>query len=375
MSFIQRTCSVILLSMLLLCSSFGSAEPGGNGDSIRDMQCGGACHGDASLNGTSTALMSLSSSEKIYAGIPTTITLSVSNIQSSETGLIGLFLLTDTTGHSDTPQDAGWEILSDSNGGSMNYIERTIPSGMNETSVSWVVRSSNMGTTLFYGSIHHGGESTPFFGINPEGLAVDVEAVPENLPRLSSDYIPPTVRTLGAETELNIQTQFTESVQIEWQVPGGTLVSVPVNSTGTDMWTATLPAALQPTTVQWRAVLQGEGPTQTTPWFTLASEEPGWEVEEFAVYAQSFALLFLIAGAVIALQSRLNTSFPENKYEQSQIVLPEQPVDEDGQIISASNSDESIAPLPEGGLPEGWNEDQWRWYGHEYLAGKYGGGE
>ena len=28
-------------------------------------------------------------------------------------------------------------------------------------------------------------------------------------------------------------------------------------------------------------------------------------------------------------------------------------------------------PLPEGGLPDGWTLDQWRWYGHEWLA-KYG---
>jgi hypothetical protein len=28
-------------------------------------------------------------------------------------------------------------------------------------------------------------------------------------------------------------------------------------------------------------------------------------------------------------------------------------------------------PLPEEGLPDGWTMDQWRWYGHEWLA-KYG---
>ena len=28
-------------------------------------------------------------------------------------------------------------------------------------------------------------------------------------------------------------------------------------------------------------------------------------------------------------------------------------------------------PLPEDGLPDGWTMDQWRWYGHEWLA-KYG---
>jgi hypothetical protein len=24
--------------------------------------------------------------------------------------------------------------------------------------------------------------------------------------------------------------------------------------------------------------------------------------------------------------------------------------------------------LPEGGLPDGWTTEQWKWYGHEYLA-------
>ena len=36
----------------------------------------------------------------------------------------------------------------------------------------------------------------------------------------------------------------------------------------------------------------------------------------------------------------------------------------------ASIPDEA-PPLPEGGLPDGWTADQWRWYGHEWLA-KYG---
>ena len=34
----------------------------------------------------------------------------------------------------------------------------------------------------------------------------------------------------------------------------------------------------------------------------------------------------------------------------------------------------SVAPLPAEGLPNGWTEEQWEWYGHDYLAGKYGGG-
>ena len=42
------------------------------------------------------------------------------------------------------------------------------------------------------------------------------------------------------------------------------------------------------------------------------------------------------------------------------------------QIASATPEMPAEAPpLPEGGLPDGWTMDQWRWYGHEWLA-KYG---
>jgi hypothetical protein len=300
-----RIHTVFVLSLLLLCSAFGAAEPGGNGDSIQDMQCGGACHGDASINETSGAILTLSSPATIYVGIPTTLTLTVTNIDTSTTRLVGLFLLTDMTGHADTPQDAGWEILSDVNGGVMNYIEQTLDSGQNETSISWVIRASTLGTTTFHAAIHHGGGySTPFFGTTATGVEVIVESVPENLPRLVADFTPPTLRALDTPTELNIQTQFTDSMQFEWKSEDGLITNSPVNSTGNNSWTTTIPAALQPTTVQWRVILEGVGPEQTTPWFTLAAEESSWEVAENAVYLQAFALLFMTAGIVIALQTR-----------------------------------------------------------------------
>ena len=302
----NRIHTTFVLLLLLLCSAFGAAEPGGNGDSIQNMQCGGACHGDASINETSGALLSLSSPATIYLGIPTTLTLTATNLETSNSGLVGLFLLTDMTGHSDTPQDAGWEILSDVNGGAMNYNEQTLDSGQNQTSISWVLRASALGTTTFYAAIHHGGGySAPFFGTTATGFEVTVQPVPEDLPRLAADFTPPTFRALDTPTELNIQTQFTDAVQFEWKSEDGLLSSSPVNTTGNNSWTISLPAALQPTTIQWRVILEGEGPEQTTPWFTLASEEGSWEVSENAVYLQAIALLFMTAGIVIALQTRV----------------------------------------------------------------------
>jgi len=324
---------VLLLSLLLLCSAFGAAEPGGNGDSIQNMQCGGACHGDASINETSGALLSLSSPATIYVGIPTTLTLTADNLDTSATRLVGLFLLTDMTGHSDTPQDAGWEILSDANGGAMNYIEQTLDPGQKEINISWVLRASTLGSTTFYAAIHHGGgDSSPFFGTTVSGFEVTVQPVPENLPRLAADFTPPTLRTLDASTELVIETQFTDSMQFEWKSEDGLIMNAIVNSTGDNSWTATIPAALQPTTVQWRVLLIGEGPEQTTPWFTLAAEEGSWEVTENAVYLQAFALLFMTAGIVLALQTRFSSDSSLAKYDETppvieNIALGKSPVD------------------------------------------------
>jgi len=317
-----RIRTVLVLSLLLLCSAFGAAEPGGTGDSIQNIQCGGACHGDASMNETSGALLSLSSPVTIYVGIPTTLTLTATNLDTSSTRLVGLFLLTDMTGHSDTPQDAGWEILSDANGGAMNYIEQKLDPGQNETSISWVLRASTLGTTTFYAAIHHGGGySSPFFGTTASGFEVTVQPVPENLPRLAADFTPPTLRTLDTPTEFNIETQFTDSMQFEWKSEDGLTMNGIVNSTENNSWTVTIPAALQPTTVQWRVVLVGEGPEQTTPWFTLAAEESSWEVTISAVYLQAFALLFMTAGIVIALQTRFSSDSSIAKYDETPPVI------------------------------------------------------
>jgi len=85
---------------LLAFTSLGGANPGGVGDGDFDMQCGGACHGDASQNQTSPALLELSIDGDVYFGLPVSITASVSGIQFSSSDAIGLFLLTDVTGHS-----------------------------------------------------------------------------------------------------------------------------------------------------------------------------------------------------------------------------------------------------------------------------------
>ena len=48
-----------------------------------------------------------------------------------------------------------------------------------------------------------------------------------------------------------------------------------------------------------------------------------------------------------------------------------EPVAEEAAPAPAEEAPAEAPPLPASGLPEGWTMDQWKWYGHEYLA-KYG---
>ena len=138
-----------VMVVLLAFSSLSGANPGGVGDGNFDMQCGGACHGDASQNQTSPALLQLSIDNTAYANIPLAITARVSGIQFSSSDKVGLFLITDTTRHSDLPEDAGWTVISDQNGGDNNYVEFAASSLANEYTASWTIKSDILQPTDF----------------------------------------------------------------------------------------------------------------------------------------------------------------------------------------------------------------------------------
>ena len=335
---------LLVFCILLSVSTFSQANPGGVGDGIFDMQCGGACHGDSSLNQTSSALIEFEIEGTPYLEQPISINAVASGSQLS---------IYDTTGHSDTPRDSGWEVLSDSNGGTNNYLEGNIDVETNNISVSWTIKPTELTTTMFYVSIHHGGDDVPYFGIS-QGFELEVLPIPENLPRLAADFTPQTSRDLGEETIVKVETEEVSSVLIEWKIEGSTTTTVIANSSEIGTWQFNLPASNQPSILQWRAILDGEGPSQTTPWFTLVAQEPPFEVDEAAVYLQSFALFIFVIGIVLTLQIRYFKEINEEKqWEQTETIIEQK----------ASNNP---PPLPNGQLPPGWTMEQWAYYGHQY---------
>ena len=302
----KRFTIFIVVGMLLVMPSLGSANPNGVGSGTFDAQCGGACHGDADMNRSSPATVEVSAPDVAYEGLLTSASITVTDIQTTTSGLLGFFLLSDLSGADDTPDDAGWTVISNSEGGTENYVEAHIEAGQTEHTVEWTLRAPSTGQYLLYGAIHHGtedGSEAPFFGASAAAAVVDVRQVPEDLPRLAADFEPPALRAVGETTTVMMTTAFVDDVRVEWRLPGGEATMVNVQSNG-DAWSFDLPATLQPVAVQWRAHLTGEGPEQTTPWFTLQSEEARWTVDENAAYLQSIAMTLAFMAAFLSLQRR-----------------------------------------------------------------------
>ena len=296
---------VLLLALSLLVPLHVSGNPGGVGNSLENMQCGGACHGDANQNATSNLQLSLQPSGTVWAGQPTEITVQISGFDTShDIDQIGIFLLSSTNANNDIPTTDGWSILSDGMGGSNNYIE--YPSiDANVLTHSWILRADEVGEKVLYVSVHHGDNSgtdagSPFFGVS-QAFEITVEAIPENLQRIDPEYQPPTSREVGESTTLCLETIAASDVAIEWREPSGESYQVETTQNN-GCWNAVLPSALSPSTIEWRAILDGEGPQQTTPWFSLTSAEPAWEADETALLLQSIAHLVLFFGLVLLVR-------------------------------------------------------------------------
>ena len=303
----KRIFTLFVVASLLLVPTMGSANPNGVGEGTFDAQCGGACHGDADMNRSSASTVTVSGPSTAYEGLPTSVDVTVSNIETTVSGLLGIFLLSDLSGAGDTPADDGWTIVSNSEGGTQNYVEVLVEPGQTEHTVSWTLRAPTTGSYGLHAAIHHGtqdGSEAPFFGSTIEPIEINVVPVPEDLPRLSPSFEPPVVRTVGEMTEVQLSTQAVDAVQVEWRVSGGPVQTATVVQLDQETWTFELPASLQPVTVEWRAHLQGEGPEQSTPWFALQSEDPSWSVDETAAYVQSLAMLLLFMVAFMSLQHR-----------------------------------------------------------------------
>ena len=300
---------IIVLSaiiMLLMATSSGVANPGGKGDSNRDYTCGGSCHGDPSLSSPSSAVIEVDMPLTAYSSTTTEVSVSISNLDVSDNGLVGIFLLGSKNGNGDHPEDYGWTIVQDPNGGSSNYVE--VVSSDNQVSVSWVLLvPDEVGSKEIFASIHHGSyynhDNKAFIG-ETDGIVISIEPIPENYPTLAEGWTSPEERISGDTSTITIRTVNTESLTVNWRLSGESKShEAVVEMIAEQMWEVSLPATLGDTRIEYQMTATMGDFSNTMPWLSMGTSEPYFDGTSLGANLQSISFALIILSFMISLQS------------------------------------------------------------------------
>tara|TARA_B110000093_G_C12971845_1_gene413028 strand:- start:5059 stop:6162 length:1104 start_codon:yes stop_codon:yes gene_type:complete len=297
--------SVILV--LLLASSSGVANPGGKGDSNRDFTCGGSCHGDPSLSSVSSADIRIDAASTAFSGTATEISISVSGMELSENNLVGVFLLSSKNGNDDHPEDHGWQIIQDPNGGTSNYVE-VISENDNSITVSWVLLAPiDEGTKQIFASIHHGSfynhDNKAYIG-ETDGLLVSIEPVPENYPRLKEGWVSPDERISGDSSPIIVRTVNTDSLSVFWRLSGESQShQATVLMIEDQEWEVSLPATLGDTRIEYQIIASKDDFNNQIPWLSMGTSDPYFDGTSLGAKLQSLSFTLIILGFMLSLQA------------------------------------------------------------------------
>ena len=301
--------AVLAVIALLLATSAGVANPGGESDAGRDYTCGGSCHGDPALSSPSDGTVTISVDSMAFTGTAIVVHVTASGMSLSGNRLLGVFLLGSANGNDDRPEDHGWHILQDPNGGSHNYVLVVVPPSGSIT-LTWVMLApEHAGMQNLFASIHH--------GVNPNtndwaysaltmGYSVDVQPVPENLPGFSFDWTP-EMRVTGDDSPTVIRTKNATSVSVQWMLDGEWVPhDAEAQMIEDDVWAVMLPATIGDTRMQYQVTTSNGEFSIVQPWLTVGTKPPPFDGGIWDARLQSLAFAFLVLAFLVALQTRLS---------------------------------------------------------------------
>lgn len=322
----RKAVVMLILITLILAPSSSVANPGGNGDGNRDYSCGGSCHGDPALSMPSDATIKITLGNEPFSGQAVAIHVTIEDI-FTPSQIVGIFILGSLNGNSDTPEDHGWHLIQDPNGGSSNYIETKVSSSGSVT-VTWVLLSpENSGSHVLYAEIHHGSYSgdKAFSGVS-EPFEVNVQDVPEGLPGLADDWVAPSFRVSGDSSPLSISTRNSTDISVEWMLDGEWNPTTAVSACEEDTedvcndWEVSIPATMGETDILYKVTTYNGTFSIEQPWLKMGTAPPPFEGEVWSARAHSFAFALLIISFLVTLQARLYPPNHSDIIDQTKVV-------------------------------------------------------
>lgn len=300
---------LIFLFGLMIIASPSLAKSGGQGDAQRAFSCMDSCHiGSSGIDSSATIDIELDR-ERVFTGQLISLSIKASGMELSKKGLVGVFLLSNDS----SPLD-DWKVVQDPNGGNNNYVEKPVFSSTQGATFTWILQAPDTnGTYIIDAAIHHGADPNPdeyaYLGRLTTPLQIEVESMPEDLPRFSDDWKTTSSRDLGDETTIIIETEDTDDLIVEWRTGSSeTILEALLIKQGDGIWSFTLPASSVESNLTWRAKLSNPALEEITPWFTLSSNEPDYDIDERGLMIQAIAGGILAAAIAIAMQRRF--AFP-----------------------------------------------------------------
>ncbi len=407
---IRRALLITVLLGLLFAMPSMQARPSGVGDDNRDFTCGGSCHSDPGLSGESSAVIEMSSDRtEVYSSGLLTVSVKVTEMELSSKRIVGVFLLSDLHGVADTPEDAGWKILDNDNGGESSYQETRAFDSSEGVTVSWVLRSpAEQGNHTLFAAVHHGGGGVARMAVDEVGISIEVGPIPENLPQIALDWNPSSNREIGEGTMLTLPVVNATTVQVEWRIGDDGPTHIVTAISGEDGWTASVPMALSNVEFQYRVLMSNDNFSENSRWVTLSSEQAEWSTNIWAVRLQMCGIMFAVIGLCIAVQRRLaNSVGPQDDAMASTLAVvpnamipadqtalfiesaPPPPTLDEVRAMAAGNSppmgfdelppvqqdsttvvdasESATLALDDPRRPGNWNDEQWLYYGHEHI--------
>tara|TARA_S200000501_G_scaffold190692_1_gene179596 strand:- start:1217 stop:2293 length:1077 start_codon:yes stop_codon:yes gene_type:complete len=323
----KRNAFVLLICITLILAPGSSvANPGGNGDANRDYSCGGSCHGDPALSMPSDATIEITLGNEAFSGQAVAIHVTIDGI-STPSQIIGIFILGSLNGNSDTPEDHGWHLIQDPNGGSSNYIE-TKASSSGSATVTWVLLSpESSGSHILYAEIHHGSYAgdKAFTGVS-QPFEINVQDVPDGLPGLADDWVAPSFRVSGDNSPLTISTRNSTDISVEWMLDGEwnpTNAELSCKEHTIDVcndWQVSIPATMGEANILYRVTTYNGTFAVEQPWLKMGTAPPPFEGEIWSARAHSFAFALLVISFLVTLQARLYPRDDRNDLDQTQIM-------------------------------------------------------